>query len=111
MGDDTTRGMASSLYPYIGRNSRKLVYRPGDAQRHYRMGRLTAEIYRTFSFEHENPNMDSALKLIQGMIFINEPEVEVMTEYQRQNRQTIKELLSCYHVEEEAPEVLMITTM
>jgi hypothetical protein len=28
MEDDTTRGMASSLYPYIGRNIRELVYRP-----------------------------------------------------------------------------------
>jgi hypothetical protein len=27
-----------------------------------------------------------------------------MTEYQQQNRQTVKELLSCYHVEEEAPD-------
>jgi hypothetical protein len=38
------------------------------------------------------------------MIFTNEPEVEIMTEYQQQNRQTVKELLSCYHVEEEAPD-------
>jgi hypothetical protein len=42
--DDTTRGMASSLYPYIGRNSRELVYRPGDAQRHYRMDNITTEL-------------------------------------------------------------------
>jgi hypothetical protein len=48
--------------------------------------------------------MDSTLRLIQGMKFTNEPEVEIMTEYQQQNRQTIKELLSCYHVEEEAPD-------
>jgi hypothetical protein len=58
----------------------------------------------TFSFEHENPNIDSTLKLIWGVIFIDEPEVEIMTEYQQQNRQTVKELLSCYHVEEEAPD-------
>jgi hypothetical protein len=58
----------------------------------------------TFSFEHENPNIDSALKQIRGVIFIDEPEVELMTEYQQQNRQTVKELLSCYHVEEEAPD-------
>jgi hypothetical protein len=36
------------------------------------------------------------------VIFIEEPEVQLMTEYQQQNRQTVKELLSCYHVEEEA---------
>jgi hypothetical protein len=27
----------------------------------------------TFSFEHENPNMDSTLKQIRGVIFIQEP--------------------------------------
>jgi hypothetical protein len=58
----------------------------------------------TFSFEHENPNMDLALKQIRGVIFIQEPEVELITEYQQQNRQTVKELLSCYHVQEEAPD-------
>jgi hypothetical protein len=58
----------------------------------------------TFSFEHENPNIDSTLKQIKGVIFIDESEVELMTEYQQQNKQTVKELLSCYHVEEEAPD-------
>jgi hypothetical protein len=38
------------------------------------------------------------------VIFIDEPEVEIMTEYQQQNRHIVKELLSCYHVEEEAPD-------
>jgi hypothetical protein len=57
----------------------------------------------TSLFEHENPNMDSTLKLIEGMIFTDELEVEIITQYQQQNRQTVKELLSCYHVEEEAP--------
>jgi hypothetical protein len=41
MEDDTTRGMASSFYPYIGRNPRELVYRPGYAQRHQIMDRIT----------------------------------------------------------------------
>jgi hypothetical protein len=58
----------------------------------------------TFSFEHENPNIDSALKQIRGVIFLDEPEVELMTKYQQQNTQIVKELLSCYHVEEEAPD-------
>jgi hypothetical protein len=57
----------------------------------------------TFSFEHKNPKIDSTLKQIQGVIFVDEPEVEIMIEYQQQNRQTFKKLLSCYHVEEEAP--------
>jgi hypothetical protein len=48
--------------------------------------------------------MDSALKQIRGVIFVDELEVELMKEYQQQNRQTIKELLSCYHVQEEAPD-------
>jgi hypothetical protein len=36
----------------------------------------------TFSFEHENPKIDSSLKQIKGVIFIEEPEVELMIEYQ-----------------------------
>jgi hypothetical protein len=59
---------------------------------------------RTPKFEHENPNIYSTLKHIKGVIFIDEPEVEIMTEYKQQNIQTVKELLSCYHVEEEAPD-------
>jgi hypothetical protein len=55
------------------------------------------------SFEYENPNIDSTLKHKRGVIFINELEVEIITEYQRKNRKKVKELLSCYHVEEEAP--------
>ena len=58
----------------------------------------------TFSFEHENPNIDLALKQIRGVIFVDEPQVYLMTEYQQQNRQTVKELLSCYHLQEEAPD-------
>jgi hypothetical protein len=33
----------------------------------------------TFSFEHENPNIDATLKQIIGVIFIKEPEVELIT--------------------------------
>jgi hypothetical protein len=43
MDDDTTIGMESSMYPYIGRNPRELVYRPRDAKRNYRMDRSTTE--------------------------------------------------------------------
>jgi hypothetical protein len=57
----------------------------------------------TFSFEHENPNIDAALKQIRGVICIKEPKVKLITEEQQQNRQTVKELLSCYHVQEEIP--------
>jgi hypothetical protein len=57
----------------------------------------------TFSFQHENPNMDSSLKQIRGVIFINEPYIKLIIEYQQQNKKKVKELLSCYHVHEEAP--------
>jgi hypothetical protein len=57
----------------------------------------------TFSFEHENPNIDASLKWIRGLIFIKEPEIETITEEQQHNEQTVKEPLSCYHVHEESP--------
>jgi hypothetical protein len=38
------------------------------------------------------------------VILIDEPEVELMTKYQQHNRQKVKELMPCYHVEEEAPD-------
>jgi hypothetical protein len=34
------------------------------------------------------------------VIFIKEPEIELITEEQQRNRQTIKEFFSCYHVQE-----------
>jgi hypothetical protein len=58
----------------------------------------------TFSFEHENPNIDATLKRIRGVIFIKEPEIELIIEEQQWNKHTVKELLSCYHVQEEAPD-------
>jgi hypothetical protein len=58
----------------------------------------------TFSFEHENPNIDVALKRIRNIIFIEEPEVESITEAQQRNKKTFKDLLSCYNVQEEAPD-------
>jgi hypothetical protein len=36
------------------------------------------------------------------MIFIDEPEVEIMKKYQQHNRQKVKELLSSHQVEEQA---------
>jgi hypothetical protein len=38
------------------------------------------------------------------VIFIQEPEVKLITEEQQQNRQIVKALLSCYHVQEEVLE-------
>jgi hypothetical protein len=57
----------------------------------------------TFSFKHENPNIDAALKQIRGFIFIKGPDIEVITEEKQWNKHTLKELLSYYHVQEEAP--------
>jgi len=51
-----------------------------------------------FSFDDENPNIDSSLKQIRGVIFIKEPEVELITKEQQWNKHIVKELLSCYHV-------------
>jgi hypothetical protein len=58
----------------------------------------------TFSFEHENPNIYVVFKHIRGVIFIKEQEVELIKEEQQWNKQTVKELFSCYHVLEEAPD-------
>jgi hypothetical protein len=33
----------------------------------------------TFSFEHENPNIDATLKRIKGVILITKPEVKLIT--------------------------------
>jgi hypothetical protein len=44
----------------------------------------------TFSFEHENPNMDLTLKQIRRVIFIKEPEVELYKRYQQYNRLDIE---------------------
>jgi hypothetical protein len=44
--------------------------------------RLYQNFVVTFSFEHENPNIDSTLKLIRGVICFYELEVEIITEYQ-----------------------------
>jgi hypothetical protein len=38
------------------------------------------------------------------VIFIQEPKVELITEEQQQNRKIMKELLSCYHVQEDVPD-------
>jgi hypothetical protein len=46
------------------------------------MDNITTKFTTTFSFEHENPNIDSTLNKIRGVIFIKEPEAELMTEYQ-----------------------------
>jgi len=81
--DDTTRGMGSSLYPYIGRNPNELVYRPGDAWRHYIMDMITIEFCIHLLIEYENSNIDSSLKMIWGMLFIDEIEVEIITKYQQ----------------------------
>jgi len=41
--------------------------------------RLQQNFVITFSFENENQNIDSTLKLIREVIFFDEPEVEIIT--------------------------------
>jgi len=72
---NTTRRMASLIYSYIGGDTRELVHRTRTAQRHYKMDGVTKTVVINFSFENENPMIDSTLKLIQGMIFFKEPKV------------------------------------
>ena len=53
----------------------------------------------TFSFEHENPNIDATLKWIRAVIFSKELEIELITEEKQCNKHIVKQLLSCYHVQ------------
>jgi hypothetical protein len=97
---DNPRGMAPTFHTYLRMHTSKLVYKPGTAswtvlQQNFRV---------TFSFEHENPNIDATLKQIRGMVFIKQPKFKLITKEQQWNRHTVKELLSCYHVQEEAPD-------
>jgi hypothetical protein len=43
------------------------------------MGSTRVNFIVNFSFEHENPSMDSTLEQIGGEIFIQELEVELIT--------------------------------
>jgi hypothetical protein len=54
----------------------------------------------TFSFEHEIPEINTTLKVVRDRLF-EEPEFEIISTYQKQNRHTMKLLLHCYHVAEE----------
>jgi hypothetical protein len=38
---------------------------------------LQQDLVVTLSFEHENPNIDLALKLIEGMIFLRNPRWKI----------------------------------
>ena len=48
------------------------------------------------------PTTFTDMKGIIGGIFIKELEVELITKEQQWNKKRVKELLSCYHVQEEA---------
>jgi hypothetical protein len=98
----TTRRMATSFYSYIRRHPKELVHRAGTVQRNCQLGGNATNFVITFSFEHENPMVDTTLKVVRDRIF-EEPEFEIVTTYQNQNRQTVRQLLHCYHVAEEDP--------
>jgi hypothetical protein len=40
----------------------------------------------TFSFKHENPNIDADLRQIRGLIFIEGPNVKLITEEKQRNK-------------------------
>jgi hypothetical protein len=48
MEDETTRGMSSSLYSHVRRDSIKLVHRPGIAQGNYILDNITTKFYSHF---------------------------------------------------------------
>jgi hypothetical protein len=54
----------------------------------------------TFSFKHDSQEIDTTLKEGRDKIF-EEPKFEIILAYQSQARQTVKQLLHCYHVAEE----------
>jgi len=56
----------------------------------------------TFEFENESTKIDTTLKLVRDRIF-EEPEVEVVKSYQKQNQQIVKQLLHYCHLVEEDP--------
>jgi hypothetical protein len=100
----TPIGIASSLHKHPRGHTGKLVYRLELHKGTATWITLQQNFTVTFSFEHENPNIEASLKWIRGVIFIKAPEVELITEEKQRNKQTVKELLSCYHVQEEAPD-------
>jgi hypothetical protein len=95
----TTRGVATSLYSYIGKNPKELVYKIGTAQGNCKLGRF-ADFVITFAFEHENPEIDTTLKLVRDRIF-EELEVDIVTAYRNQKRQIVRQSLHCYYVVED----------
>ena len=44
--------------------------------------------------------IDAAMELIKDNIF-EEPKVEIVISYQNHNRQTMRQLLHCYHIVED----------
>jgi hypothetical protein len=54
----------------------------------------------TFAFEHETPEIDKTLNLVRDMIF-EEPKVDIVTAYQNQKKQTVRQLIYFYHVAKE----------
>jgi hypothetical protein len=52
----------------------------------------------TISFDDESPKIDMKMKVVRERIF-EEPEVDIVTTYQK--KQTVRQLLHCYHVTEE----------
>jgi hypothetical protein len=62
--------------------------------------RKCSRIVITFAFEQEKPMVDTTLKVVRDRIF-EELEFEIVTSYQNQNSQTVRQLLHYYHVVED----------
>ena len=60
------------------------------------------KFFITFTFEHENKEIDTTLKLVRDRIF-EEIEVQIVTTYHNQKRHKVRQLLHCYHIAEEDP--------
>jgi hypothetical protein len=54
----------------------------------------------TFSFEHEIPEIETTPKVVRDRIF-EEKNFEIIPTYQNHTRNTVRNLLHCYHVIEE----------
>jgi hypothetical protein len=77
--NDTPRGMASSFVHTL-----EGILANWYTDQQLRMGTMSWTVLQqkfivTFSFEHENPNIYATLKQITWVIFIKEPEVELIT--------------------------------
>jgi hypothetical protein len=99
----TKTRMDSLICAYSGHNSQELVHRTRSAQRDKRLGRLTRNFKVTFSFESNNPLIDSTLQVLRNNIFASKDLLGSMPLYSAPRvTVTVEEVLHCYNVAEES---------